>query len=257
MTDIDEVLRDADPLHGRTPALSPDTVSTIAQELAMTATLDTPTTRLPDTTSTRLSDLRKARARRRRRLLAAALATGVLAVPTAAVAVGALPGSPADIFDYWRKDPVSAVDPASAVRVGTAPGPAGRTLTVLRARTAGRTCVAPIFETPASAAAALPVDFQENGSACWTGPLPREPFGRTGASVGGTAGAGQVRTFSAAAGDAARAELRLADGTVRPALLAEGHFFGWFTSDEPAKPVLTGYAADGSVLAKVPMPVLR
>lgn len=256
MKDLDSRLGAADPLHGG-GKVSADATRTLAKELAMTSTMQAEAAHRPDLAPRRLASQPAARSRRRRRLLAAALAGGLVAVPTAAVAISALPGTPADVFAYWRTDSAVRVDPASATRAGTAPGPEGSTLTVLRARTDDRTCLAAIFETARSAASNAPVAFQENGSTCWSGTVKPEPFGVAGAAVTGTDGAGEVRAFHVLAGDAARAELRLADGTIRPALLVEGYFFGWFTSDEPADPVLFGYGADGSGLGEVVIQALR
>ncbi|WFR73007.1 hypothetical protein P9209_03960 [Prescottella defluvii] len=60
-------------------------------------------------------------------------------------------------------------------------------------------------------------------------------------------------TYDAAAGTAVRADIRTSNGQVLPTILADGSFFGWFPTPAPGspRPVLTGYAADGTVVGSV------
>jgi hypothetical protein len=51
------------------------------------------------------------------------------------------------------------------------------------------------------------------------------------------------------AGAAVRGELRLADGSIYPTVLARGWLHGWYPAGSDG--VLTGYAADGAVVGTV------
>ncbi len=64
-------------------------------------------------------------------------------------------------------------------------------------------------------------------------------------------------TYWVPAGQAIRADLPLPDGSGYPAVLVEGGFYGWFSTDSRGDPVLTGYAADGTVIGEVTIPRLR
>ncbi|PTR25784.1 hypothetical protein C8K36_106218 [Rhodococcus sp. OK519] len=204
------------------------------------------------------------RARSRR---AATVVTVAALVATAGVgaaaASGMMPQAFTDHFSHWRDalGPGTApVDPAAAQRVGTVPGgPDGLVFSVLVAHGAGdQRCLASVFESPESATQPGPSEFTDLGSRCRQGP---EGFGDLGDGAGyfplafGDGGGGEIGpnavTFDAAAGQAVRAEIRTSTGQVLPMVLADGSFFGWFpmpaTPSSP-RPVLTGYADDGTVV---------
>lgn len=254
MNDIDRQLRAADPLaSGGLRPMSLDAGKAIAQEIVMTSITEP---RAASTASiTAPADVRGARARRRRRLLAVSLiSAGVLGIPTAAVAVRALPGSVGDVFAYWSDDPKIDIQPESATRAATGPGPDGSTFTVLKASNdAGNVCLAALFESPDSAARSSPTGFEGSGSGCF--PADRDPgaFGLDGAVMGGS----ELTTFSRSAGAAVRAELQMPDGTKRPALLVDGFFFGWYPSTGAGEPTLNGFDADGAAAGAVQLPRLR
>ena len=253
MNDIDRRLRVADPLaHCGVSPMSSEAREGVAQEIAMNSITED---RQASTASPRMpSDIRASRTRRRRRLLAAGLVTaGVLGVPTAAVAMRALPGSVSEAFSYWSDDPTIGVNADTATRVATGPGPDGTTFTVIDASNdTGLTCLAPLFETPKSAAEPAPTRFAESGSACFSTEQERGAFG-----VYGSVQGDDLVTFQRSAGDAVRAELRLPDGTARPALLVRGYLFGWYASTGSEEPALVGYAADGTKVGTFQMPALK
>ncbi len=170
-----------------------------------------------------------------------------------AAATGLLPDSFTHAFSYWA-DPAAGVDPGSAVRVGTAPGPGASVFTVVEGRNSdGRKCIAPLFETTASSRQPGPSVFQENGSSCFNAP-PTEAF----AAYSQVNANAETHTFSVPAGRATAAQVRLDDGTVLATVFAEGQFFGWFpTQPGTAAPVITGYDQTGQVVGAAALPQLR
>jgi hypothetical protein len=196
------------------------------------------------------------RPRRRRLLLTAALTAGIVAAGAGvATAGGLLPDSFTGPLSFWTSETDGAVDVQSARRVAQAPGPDGLVLSVWSARSAdGTTCIAQMFEPPGPLDRPAPTNFDLNGGQC-ARPEPVEvpPFG----SKGGTSDARGIHTMWANAGNATRAELRLPDGSVRPAPLAEGHFFFWYEANaHVAPPTLIGYDAAGKVVAEERLPDL-
>lgn len=183
-----------------------------------------------------------------RRIAAGGIATGVVfsAGLGVAGATGVLPEKFFDTFAFWAEE--DGVDLATAERVATVPGPDGLLFTVV-SMTGGpddTVCIAPMFETPESASGPVPSAFDGGGGTC--GPASStEPFG----SNQGVGADADEHMYSAPAGEAVRAELRLPDGSVYPAVLADGWFYGWFPTDSAGDPVLTGYAADGSVVGEM------
>ena len=118
--------------------------------------------------------------------------------------------------------------------------------------TDGTTCVSALFEAPGALDRPAPADFRSAGGQC-SPANPAEPFG----SLGGSSTAEGVHTMWATAGDAVRAELRLPDGTTRPALSAAGLFFCWYTAGPGAPaPVLVGYDSVGGEVGRTPLPNL-
>jgi ferric-dicitrate binding protein FerR (iron transport regulator) len=193
--------------------------------------------------------------RLRRRTLTLGL-SGVLVVAGggAAVAGGLVPQAFVDAFAYWQNQPSGEnsppVDPSTAERAATAPGPGGTVFTVVSAHAADDPsfrCTTALFETPESAAQPGPAVFTDAfGSVC------EKPSHRTfgdGTNVAVTDG---KYVWQIPAGDAVRGELRTASGEDWPVVLVDGSFYGWFPALEPGEPhpVLVGYAADGSEVGR-------
>jgi hypothetical protein len=110
-----------------------------------------------------------------------------------------------------------------------------------------------MFEAPGPLDRPAPADFDLNGGQCARPEPAAGPFD----STGGTSDDRGIHTMWASAGGAVRAELHLADGSVRPALLAEGQFFFWYEADDRvAPPTLVGYDAAGKVVAEHLLPDL-
>lgn len=196
-------------------------------------------------------------ARRPRRARAAAIAgalgLGVIALPGVAAAVGNGMQAQAffDAYAYWFDDPQGVVDPATAERAATAPGPNGQSFSVITAKTTdGRVCLAPVFESSTSSDATLPDYFEDvGGSFCTDGPSTA-PFG---ADTFARTDSGAV--WWAHAGDAVTAELRTSSGEVYPVVRVEGYLFGWYPlppgdPDADDWPTITGYAADGTEVGR-------
>jgi len=189
--------------------------------------------------------------RRRRAALAGAVALGLVAVPGVATAVGSgmKPQAFFDAYDYWNDNSAGTVDPTTATRAATAPGPYGGSFSVLTARNGdGLTCIGPVFESSTSAKAQLPDDFEDGGSFCHTDPSTR-PFGFDTAGFTDTA-----IVWWAHAGVAVRAELRMPTGETYPVVLVEGVLFGWYPLPFRAqedRPTLTGYASDGTAVGEI------
>ncbi|MGN9909075.1 hypothetical protein ACTMTJ_16145 [Phytohabitans sp. LJ34] len=196
-------------------------------------------------------------ARRRPRLLVtAALTAGILAVGAgAATAGGLLPESFTGSLSFWTSETDGGVDVQTARRVAQGPGPDGTVLSVWSARGAnGTVCVAPMFEAPGPVDRPAPADFRLAGGQCEPADMRSQPvFG----STGGSSTPEGIHTMWASAGGAVRAELRLTDGSVRPALAAAGMFFFWYEANERvAPPTLVGYDSAGTVLGERPLPDL-
>jgi hypothetical protein len=195
--------------------------------------------------------------RRRRLLVTAALTTGLVAAGAGvATAGGLLPESLSGSLSFWSSETGGAIDVQTARRVAQAPGPDGTVLSVWSARGRdGTVCIAQMFEAPGPLDRPAPADFDLNGGQCAPPDLRTSdaPFG----SSGGTSDDRGIHTMWTSAGNATRAELRLADGSVRPALPAEGQFFFWYEANDGVEaPTLVGYDAAGKVLAERPLPDL-
>ncbi|TYP81256.1 hypothetical protein [Blastococcus xanthinilyticus] len=190
---------------------------------------------------------------RLRRLAVGGLATGAVLTGGLGVAAGAgvLPQDFVDTFAFWAED--SGVDLSTAERNATAPGPDGLLFSVVTmSGPDGTVCVAPLFETPESASGPVPSVFEDGGGSC--GPEPStEAFGSNAAVNADD----EAHIYWVPAGRAVRAELTLPDGSGYPAVLVHGGFHGWFPTASEGDPVLTGYAADGSVVGQVGIPRLR
>jgi len=185
----------------------------------------------------------------------------------AAAASGMMPKAFTDHFAHWKSPGPGAgpgatpVDPATAERIGSIPGPDGTVFSVLVARGVGdQRCLASVFESPESAARPGPSEFTDLGSRCRQGPDGIGALGDgAGAMVGmfGTGAGGEVLptafVYDAAAGPAVRAELRLSTGQVLPTILADGSVFGWFPTPPAGspRPILTGYGPDGNIVGSL------
>lgn len=188
--------------------------------------------------------------RRKRAAIAGVVVLGLVAVPgvASAVASGMKPQAFIDAYDYWGSNPDGSVDPATAARAATAPGPFGGTFSVLTAKNKdGLTCIGPVIETSTSARAELPDNFEDGGSFCQAAPSTM-PFGLD--SVMYTQSA---TVWWGPAGDAVTAELRMPSGEAYPVVRVGGYLFGWFPLPAPGErdaPILTGFAADGTEVGK-------
>lgn len=171
-----------------------------------------------------------------------------------AAATGHLPESFTRSLSFWATETDGTVDVQTARRVAQAPGPDGKVLSVWSAKGRdGRTCIAPLFEAPGALDRPAPANFTLAGGQCANANPRPEPFG----NGGGSADDRGIHTMWVTAGNAVRGELRLSDGTVRPALYAEGMFFIWYLASENVDPpVLVGYDAAGNVVAEDPQPNL-
>lgn len=182
--------------------------------------------------------------RHRRKIVSGVLAGALLAggIGTAA-ATGLLPDRLVELLSSSSADPNFAA--ATVQRAGSAPGPDGRVFTVVTWEenpASGYTwCTAPVFETADSAAGPAPADFDENGGACGPSEFP-DDF----AMEWGISRTSPYVVYVVRAGAAVRGELRLPDGSTYPTVLARGWLHGWFPPGSDG--VLTGYAADGSVV---------
>ena len=218
------------------------------------------------------------RARRRHRHVTALALSGLLVVGgagAAAAAGGLLPQSFTDAFSGWGTTPREggsryegpdaqavgpdragpAIDPSTGQRVASAPGPNGTVFTLVTAHATDPAyqCTAVLFESPTSAGQPLPSDFRSSyHDTCQEGPA-QGTFDMKGTHEPEKG----VWTWSATAGDAVRATLVGPDGTSYPVLGEAGALYGWFpghadlvggTLATDRLYVLTGYAADGSVV---------
>ena len=172
-----------------------------------------------------------------------------------AAAAGVLPDAFTKPLSFWTAETGGAVDVQSARRVAQAPGPEGKVLSVWSAKSKdGTTCIAPMFEAPGELDRPAPTNFKLAGGQCARADQRTEPFG----DGGGSENSRGIHTLWYSSGKAARADLRLPDGTVRPALHTEGLFFVWyFASEDVDPPVLVGYDAAGRVVGEQPMPNLN
>lgn len=189
--------------------------------------------------------------RRRTPAIVAALALGVAAAPGVAYAVGngmaprSFIEAYSDLYDYTD----GAIDPATAQRVATVPGPDGGTLSILTIKNAdGSTCLTPVYETAGSSTSALPDNFEGLATLCEGVPSSR-PFGSAALDVNESAA-----TWWVDAGDAVKGEVTMPTGETYPVAYAEGYLFGWYPL--PARfgddaPTLTAFDADGSLVGKI------
>ena len=131
--------------------------------------------------------------------------------------------------------------PAALQRIGTVPGPAGQRFELwTRPGASGYPCFL---------SALVPDDQPEDRPAkqvmtssgfCSDADGASRPFG-----IGG---GGSDETFAYNAGTAVRAEVRFADGTRLPAVVAGGQVAGWTPPDRRSDAVLVGYDAAGEIL---------
>jgi len=212
-------------------------------------------------TAAAIDELAGRRARKRRPLAVLAVSGLVLAGGVGAAAAGGLmPQAFIDRFSAsWQTDPMEgapAVDPSTAERVATAPGPDGEVFTVMSAAAADNpnfTCTVAVFETPESAALPGPAAFVDVSSNwCQDGPETL-PFG-SGANVDVFQG---YYIWNAPASDAVRGELRTPSGETYPVVSSEGRLWGWFPARVEGEPLvqaeLIGYAADGTEIGRQPV----
>ncbi|MCL2534096.1 MAG: hypothetical protein FWE39_08015 [Nocardiaceae bacterium] len=195
----------------------------------------------------------------------AALFTVAGIAACAAAASGMMPKTFTDHYYFWKEPGPGAgpgagpVDPATAERIASIPGPDGAVFSVFMAYGAGsQRCVTSVFESTDSAERPGPSEFTDLGSRCrhdGDGAFG-DGAGAMVASFGAGAG-GEVLpkefVYDAVAGVAVRAELRSSTGQVLPTILADGSFFGWYPMPAPGspRPVLTGYAADGTIVGSI------
>jgi hypothetical protein len=185
--------------------------------------------------------------RHRRRLAVAVVAGGlVLSGAGAATVGGIMPRAFTAPLSFWSTETGGGVDENTARRVAQGPGPDGRVLSVWAAEGAdGTLCVSPMFEPPGPLDRPAPADFALAGGECVPPDLRDQPLGD---SMGASADERGVYTVWGTAGTAVRADLRLADGTGRPAVVVAGMFFAWY-GPGPA-PVLVGYDAADRVVGE-------
>ena len=203
-------------------------------------------------------ELAERRGRKHRPLAVLTLSGLVLAGGVGAAAAGGLmPQAFINAFSGWQATPVEgnpAVDPATAERVATAPGPDGEVFTVMSAAAADDpdfTCTVALFETPESAALPGPAAFVDVSSNwCQDGPETL-PFG-SGANIDVFDG---YYIWNAPAGDAVRGELRTPSGETYPVVNSDGRLWGWFPAQVEGEPraELIGYAADGTEVGRQPV----
>jgi hypothetical protein len=194
------------------------------------------------------------RPRGRRVLLTSVVAATLLATGAGvATASGVLPESFTQELSFWTSETKGGVDVDTARRVAQAPGPDGTVLTVWAATgTNGTTCISPMFEAPGALDRPAPASVRSAGGQC-TPTDTRETFG----DLGGSTDDRGIHTMWGGAGEATRAELRLPDGTVRPALYAEGMYFFWYLANDTVdSPILVGYDASGKVILERRLPNL-
>jgi hypothetical protein len=194
--------------------------------------------------------------RRTRRTKAVVLSSWAVAIliPVAgfgaASAAGLIPVGALSAFpDNARSSGDTRVDLSTAKLVVSIPGPTGQRFDVWVAHGAhGFECVSFVF-TPVDAPAAGPAvpswrDFA--GATCDQPPKHGNVFNSSG---GGTSGDSVPTNYALSAGAAVRADVRLPDGSVVPATTANGWIAGWFPASlNSVGAILTGYAADGSVV---------
>lgn len=186
--------------------------------------------------------------KRRLALIGGAVAAISLLGVGAASAAGLMPHAFTETFSYWQTSPVKGhpgVDPATAERIATAPGPDGMVFSVLRtAPGQPYACRTALLESAASAALRRPTSFIDiTDNFCSDTPLA-PTFGGVDVSYQDAAAG-----FIVSAGRAVRAEVSTDNGQKYPALLVDGDFWGWFPNS--AHPTLIGYAADGSVVGSL------
>lgn len=151
---------------------------------------------------------------RGRRVLLTSVVTAALLVTGAGVATasGVLPESFTKELAFWTSDTNGGVDVDTARRVAQAPGPDGTVLSVWAATGAnGTTCVSAIFEAPGDLDRPAPANLRSAGGQCTPVDTP-ESFG----DLGGSADERGIHTMWGGAGDAVRAEMRLARRYRRP-----------------------------------------
>jgi hypothetical protein len=203
----------------------------------------------------------RTRSTRRRALIAGAVAFAVaLGGVGAATATGLLPSKFTDAYQQsFHDQPLtgqSGIDPATAARVSTQPGPNGSIFTVMVAKGSGSyVCITSLFEA-APVSGPWPSTFDDAGSVCQTD-RENNPFKSAfGESSLNPVYKRHAMAVTFTAGKAATAEIRTVTGQVIPMVLVEGWLYGWFPLEvSPAGdftperfPTVTGYATDGSVV---------
>ncbi|MFF1554036.1 hypothetical protein ACFVX3_23690 [Rhodococcus erythropolis] len=189
----------------------------------------------------------------RRRVGALVLVAAICAavVVGCAAATAMMPKPFTDMYSGWQTMPGTngGIDPSTAERVGSIPGPDGSLFSVFVAHGEdGWRCVAPVFEPSADVDKIGPSKFTSLGHGCRSNDdlYGADSFGGgSGMMVAGP----HEATYDAGAGGAVRAELHTADGSIYPTILAEDRFYGWIPlSLTFPRPTLVGYAADGTVV---------
>jgi hypothetical protein len=182
--------------------------------------------------------------RRRRALIGTVLAAVLVpAAVGAAAAGGVLPRSFTEQLSFWSYETKGEVDADNARRAAQMPGPDGSVLSFWTATGQdGTRCLSLLLEAPGELTRPAPASFDPGAGTCLPTSAPAGTFG----DVSGSVTAQHIHLMFGSAGDAARAELRLTDGSVRPVALAEGQFFYWYLADRQVdSPTLVGYDAAG------------
>jgi hypothetical protein len=209
------------------------------------------------------------RKRRRRTAGALALSTAVLAggIGAAAATNGGISPAFSDMFRYLARDSSVSVDHGHPRLAASVPGPDGTRYEVWQTTGTGDdACLISLFVDESVPEGTMPGGFHLDDGQAICGRISPQPA--LDGLVLGNSGMGRWG-YDAAAGSTVRAELRMADGTVYPAVVTHGMILGWFDSRPygpqpggapandllpPAGAVLTAYAADGSVIGSVEFP---
>ena len=111
-----------------------------------------------------------------------------------------------------------------------------------------------MYESPGALERPAPTLARSAGGEC---PIAQQQSDGAFGDLGGSADDVGLHTMWGAMGKAVRAELRLSDGTVRPAGSAQGYFFFWYRADrKAAAPLLVGYDSAGNVVGEQRLPDL-
>jgi hypothetical protein len=172
-----------------------------------------------------------------------------------AAAGGILPESFGHAFSFWKSETHGAVAARNARRVGQIPGPGREVLSLwVAAGKNGATCLSLLYEPPGPLGRPAPGRARSVGGECATA---RQREGRTFGGLSASSPDSRLYAMWGPMGEAARVELRLDDGSVRPAGSAAGYFFFWFRTDrEPAPALVVGYDDAGQVVGRQAVPRL-